>query len=427
VKKTNVILTIFILEFVAFAPAESSPQLSPAEQKIAWARKQIEKQPNRYQAYSDLAMALARRARETSDTRFYMQAQEALGKSLALMPDNFEARKAEVWILLGQHEFALAREKAIELNKHVPDEVMVYGFLTDANAELGNYDEAEKAAQWMLDIRPGNVPGLTRAAYLRELFGDVDGALEFMGQAYEQTPPNELEDRAWVLTQMAHLQLSVGKLDSAQSLLQQALQLFPGYHYALANLAKVKLEQKSYEEAAQLFRRRYLAAPHAENLYDLAQALERAGHADEARQAYAEFEQKSLHESTIADNSNRELIFFYADHAHEPTEALRIARLEAARRHDVYTLDAFAWALYANGHYAEARRQMEKALGVGIRDSKLFYHAGAIASKLKDADAARKYLTRSLELDSHSESADAARSILSALVTDSNLAARRAE
>ena len=61
---------------------------------------------------------------------------------------------------------------------------MVYGMLTDANIELGKYAEAEKSAQWMLDLRPGNIPALTRAAYLRELFGDIEGALELMQQAF---------------------------------------------------------------------------------------------------------------------------------------------------------------------------------------------------------------------------------------------------
>jgi len=37
----------------------------------------------------------------------------------------------------------------------------------------GRYDDAERSAQWMLDLRPGNIPALTRAAYLRELFGDI--------------------------------------------------------------------------------------------------------------------------------------------------------------------------------------------------------------------------------------------------------------
>ena len=66
--------------------------------------------------------------------------------------------------------------------------MLVYGFLVDAYAELGDYAEAEKAAQWMLDLRPGNVPGLTRAAYLRELFGDLDGRARADGRArYERT------------------------------------------------------------------------------------------------------------------------------------------------------------------------------------------------------------------------------------------------
>ena len=38
-----------------------------------------------------------------------------------------------------------AREEARKLNQKMPDDVMVYGFLTDANIELGNYKEAEES------------------------------------------------------------------------------------------------------------------------------------------------------------------------------------------------------------------------------------------------------------------------------------------
>ena len=50
---------------------------------------------------------------------------------------------------------------------------------------------------------------------------------------------------------------------------------------------------------------------------------------------------------------------------------LRVAKQEFAWRHDVYTLDAYAWALHVNGQDAEARKQIETALAVGIRDSKI--------------------------------------------------------
>jgi tetratricopeptide (TPR) repeat protein len=291
-------------------------------------------------------------------------------------------------------------EAGKKLNQKMPDDVMLYGFLTDANVELGNYKDAETAAQWMLDLKPGNTPGLTRAAYLRELFGDIDGSLELMNMAYQSTPPGEVEDGAWIVTQMAHLNLAIGKIDEAQKLSQQALVMFPGYHYALGNLAKVRIQQKHYDEAVELLQQRYNAAPHAENLFDLAQALQLAGKTDDANKAFAEFEQKSLLETNRGDNSNHELIFYYADYARQPAKALEVAQREIARRRDVFTLDSYAWALYQNGQYEDARKQIETALAVGVRDAKIFRHAGEIMLKSGDKTAAERYLRESAELNS---------------------------
>ena len=407
------IVALFLIAAASAVTQTSNSTLSPAERSIAEARKLIEKKPTQYAGYNQLAVALSRRARETSDVNFYAQAEDALKKSLELAPQNFEAEKIRIWLLLGRHEFAAAREAATALNKRVPDDVLVYGFLTDANAELGNYKAAENAAQWMLNLRPGNLPALTRAAYLRELFGDADGAYELMYMALQATPPTEREDVAWVLTQMAHLRLIAGKTQDAETLLNQALGKFSGYHYALANLAKVRISQKRYDEAVSLLEQRYKAAAHAENLYDLAEALELAGRTAEAQRAFAEFETKSLAESVRADNSNRELIFYYADHAHQPVKALDVARREYARRHDVYTLDAYAWALHVNGDDSEARRQIETALGVGIRDAKIFRHAGEVALKLGDKAAAERYLNESASLNA--PGSEQARTLLAAL------------
>jgi tetratricopeptide (TPR) repeat protein len=402
-KTPAVILASLLLASTAFAqatPMAASETLSPAEQSIAAANRLIEKNPKNFEAYNALALALSRRARETSDVRFYFQGEEALKKSYEISADNFDGKRIQVWLLLGKHEFAAAREEALKLNKRMPDDIMVYGFLTDANVELGNYKEAEDAAQLMLDLRAGNMPGITRAAYLRELFGDVDGALELMTMALQSTPPTEVEDAAWITTQMAHLNLSVGKTALAETQLQQALRLFPGYHYALGNLAKVRVQQKRYEEAVALLRQRYMAAPHAENLYDLAEALEQAGHASEAAAAFQEFEKKSLAETGIADNSNHELIFYYADHAKQPAKALEVAQREYSRRHDVFTRDCYAWALHLNGQDEEARKQIEIALAVGIRNARFFQHAGEIALASGDRAAAERFLEQAVNLNS---------------------------
>jgi tetratricopeptide (TPR) repeat protein len=400
-KRFAALLLITLTAFAAFAqtnnPAPAS--LSPAEQNMAVARKLIEKNPKDYEAYNALALALSRRARETSDVRYYTEGEAALQTSFEIVPDNYDGKRIQVWLLLGKHEFAAALVEAKKLNQKMPDDVMVYGFLTDSNVELGNYKDAENAAQWMLNLRPANQPAVTRAAYLRELFGDIDGALELMNMAFESNPPTQVEDGAWILSQMAHLNLSVGNLDQAEKELNQALAMFPGYHYALGNLAKVRIQQKRYGAAVDLLTQRYQAAPHAENLYDLAATLQLAGRNDEATKAFAEFEQKSLLETDRADNSNHELIFYYTDYANRSDRALSVAQREVARRRDVHTLDCYAWALFKNGQYSEARTQIETALAVGIREASIFRHAGEIALQAGDKPAAERYLREAVRLN----------------------------
>lgn len=371
-----------VLLVASLALAGEGIRPTPAEVRISQARGTLEKHPDYYQAYNELALALARRARETGEPAHYQQAEEALENSFRLQPGNFEGRKVQCWLLLGKHEFERARALARELNRRAPDDVLVYGFLADANAELGDYDEAEAAAQWMLDLRPGNIPGLTRAAYLREIHGDLDGALELMRMAYDQTDLGEREDRAWLLTQIGHLQLVGGKHPEAESALTEALRLFPRYHYALGTLGTLRMEQHRWAEAVELFEQRYAVAPQPENLYPLAEALERAGRSREARRAFHTFEQRALKESGGSDNANRELIFYYIDHAHEPARALRLAEREFARREDVYTLDAYAWALHANGRDGEAQSLIDRVRKIGAHSPLLRSHADAIAARL---------------------------------------------
>ncbi len=399
--KKLVALLFLSLSTAAFAqtPVAETTTLSPAEKSIAAARKEITNKPAQYAGYNHLAIALSRRARETSDAIYYAQAEEALKKSMALAPADFESQKIRVWLLLGRHEFAAALEAAQALNKKVPDDVLVYGFLTDANAELGNYGEggecgavdAQPASGQSARHDPGRLPA--------RIVWRCGGAYQLMDMAYQSTVPTETEDRAWILSQMGHLRFIDGKADDAENILQQVSIIFPKYHYALGNLAKVRIAQKRYDEAVALLQQRYDAAPHAENLYDLAEALELAGRTSDSKKAFADFEAKALAESSRKDNSSRELVFYYADHANRPAQALAIAEQEHAWRHDVYTLDAYGWALHTNGQDAEARKQLDAALAVGIRDAKLFAHAGEIALKLKDRVAAVRYLQQSVSLN----------------------------
>ncbi|HMJ60594.1 MAG TPA: hypothetical protein VK493_02485 [Bryobacteraceae bacterium] len=162
-------------------------------------------QPTSWQSYNELAGTLCRKGRDTGDTAWYDQAGAALRKSLELSPGNYDARKLQVTVLLGRHEFKEALRAAVELNHKMPDDIAGWGLLVDANLALGNDAEAERDAQWILDLRPGSKLGFVKAAAVRERFGDTEGAMEFLDEARRRTSPNDLDEQAWLLKENARL------------------------------------------------------------------------------------------------------------------------------------------------------------------------------------------------------------------------------
>jgi tetratricopeptide (TPR) repeat protein len=91
---------------------------------------------------------------------------------------------------------------------------------------------------------------------------------------------------------------------------------------------------------------------------------------------------------------NRELAVFYADHGIHLNAALALARKEFDVRHDVYTWDALAWALYRNGRLEDAEEAINSALRLGTKDASIFFHAGLIYDGLHEESKAREFLER---------------------------------
>jgi tetratricopeptide (TPR) repeat protein len=230
---------------LVLAVAMSAFQTSPVDQRIAAARKKIQAIPQSWQSYNDLASALCRKARDNGEVALYDQAAAELQHSLQLSPGNYDAQKLQVTVLLGKHELAQAAKLARELNHKVPDDIAGWGLLVDVNVALGNYAEAERDAQWILDLRPGSSLGFEKAASLRELFGDTEGAVEFFDEANRRTSQNDADQHAWLLTQNARLELTAGHLKRAEELLTQALQWFPDSELATGTLAKLQVAQEA--------------------------------------------------------------------------------------------------------------------------------------------------------------------------------------
>src|SRR3984957_2834110 len=155
----------------------------------------------------------------------------------------------------------------------------------------------------MINLRHGTVPGLLRGADLRTVWGDTDGALEFLRQALQATPDFETGDVASILTKMANVQLGAGEIEAAEKLDEQGLNAFPDYYAALESLARVRTAQGRYAHTVELLEKRNARFSRTDSLYALAKALERAGKGDEAKQAYTDFERRARDEINRADNA----------------------------------------------------------------------------------------------------------------------------
>jgi tetratricopeptide (TPR) repeat protein len=393
---------------------------TPAQLRIAAARQQIQSDPKKVQAYNELALAFVTRARETADSSYLANAESALTQGLNLDAKDFQLQRTQVALMLSRHQFLRARERALVLNQRTPDDVMIYGYLAEANIALGNYPEAETNAQWMLNLRPNNIPGLLIGAKLRILYGDAPGAIDFLNQAYAETSPTEVEELAWIANLIAEIQIASGQIDAAAQTLEQVEQLFPQYPYTLENLARVRTCENRADAAIQLWMQAKSIDKDPHVLYQLAKAQEAGGRFEDAQRTYTQFEKLASDPATATDESRLDLILILAEHPVTAHNALKLAQQEVAARHDVWTLDAYAWALYANANFQDADAAIKRAMAVGIHSTQIFDHAGHIAQKLNHTADAAKYFTLCLQSNPSNEHALDARKFAPPAKVDGN-------
>jgi len=384
---------------------------TPAERAIAVARAALARTPS-VDAHNALALALSRRARETADPAWYDRSDTILSAALELAAGNFEAQKLRVWNQLGRHEFGAAYAAAQALLERSKDDVLVYGLIVDAAVELGLYAEAEEAAQWMLNLRQGTPAAMTRVSYLRELYGDIDGAVQAMQHAFHSTRPTESEDLAWMLAHLAHLELERGRAKEGGALAQQALELFPDYHYALAEAARAHALRGEWPKAIERLERRHAVAPHPENLFDVAVAVAASGDRERAGLLFTEFEAAALAEAENVDNANLQLAEYWLDHTEDTARWQRALDLTSARhadRKDVPTLELHGWALFRNGRVDDAREVLGRALEVGSVNARLRHRAGQVLAAAGLHEEAREQMELTYRQSPASEPGRAAR------------------
>lgn len=364
------LLAVFI--YKTSKPENPTPR-SKVDQHILRAQQSITKFPNRADGYNQLASAYMQKARETADFSFNAHANDAITHSLAVEPDNYDGLKLRTKLQLTYHRFAEALETARHIQTVRNDDHDVWGQITDALVELGDYEGAVKAAQTMVDLRPDS-SSYARVSYLRSLHGDTEGAIDAMTAALKSSNPNDPEAVAWCRVQLGNELMDAGKPEEAEREFDAALFTFPNHSLALQAKARARVAAGDLHGAIAIYEREPNSADAAQALGDL---FTRLGKPDAAKAAYEKFETLER-ENAALERSWRHMINFWLDHDQNLAEALRLAAAEYESRKDIFTCDSLAWALFKNGRVAEAKKVIKEALRTGSKDQRINNHATEI-------------------------------------------------
>jgi tetratricopeptide (TPR) repeat protein len=355
--------------------------------------KVIEKTPDSPIGYVQLAALYIRKARETGDFSLNSKAETAVNRALEIQSDDASARKLQASLNLTFHRFQTALELGQKLQKEYPNDAFVYGILTDANVELGNYKEAIDAAQKMVDLKP-NTASYARIGHIRSLNGESAGAIEMMTLAAKTADPKDKEAQSWCLVQIGKEYTKTGDYAKAEKVIDEALQNFPNYYLALTEKGIVRAAQNDSDAAIKFLTEAQNRVPQTETIIVLGDVYAKQGDAEKAKQ---QFDLAETVEQNFGNTDLRRLALLWADKDVRLDEALAIATREHDARKDIYTADIYAWCLYKNGKFQEAKAAATEAMKLKTNDARILYHAGMIEKSLGNKAEAIKFLQLALK------------------------------
>lgn len=392
--KTGATLAVFAIALIVFAVVNHTDPASggapaaldaraPAagELRIAELQDAVAADPTDPTAATLLGDAYYLRARETGDPSFYSRAERGYDAALAAAPGDPLALTGAATLALARHDFDRGLALALDAHRAEPGLLQPYPAIVDGQVELGRYGAAARTLERFVSLKP-NLAGYTRVSYLRELHGDLAGALAAMRVATSAAAGGE--SLAFVQTQIGGLQIERGNYSAAEGAYRTALAAAPDYAPALAGLARADAARGRLGQAITGYREVIERLPLPEYAIALAEAELAAGRDAAASRdlALVEVEVRLLRRAGI--DVDVELALFEADHG-DPGRAVELARGAWREAPSVRSADALAWALHSDGRARDALAASHDAMRLGSADPTFLYHAGVIA-----ADAGRE-------------------------------------
>ncbi|MEV0998691.1 tetratricopeptide repeat protein [Nonomuraea sp. NPDC050202] len=371
------------------------------------AQSRLRRHPDDAAVWASLGDLYLEQARRTADAAYYAKAQGAFERSLRLPTGDGEPYIDAVIgmgaLANGRHDFAGAVRWGERARKAAPYRWPLYGVLTDAYLELGQYEQAESTLRRMLDGRP-DLASFTRAARLEQLRGRIEPARKLLHRACEIAgDPGEYAFCQW---QLGELAWHDGDPRGARTAYAQALAADPEHVPSRAGKARAEAALGRTDQALRDYATAVARSP--SYVVEYGELLEHLGDRDGAKRQYAVF---AAHSRLLAASGSPDRLpmgLFEADHG-DPDAAVRHLRAEWQRRRSVEVADALGWALHRAGRHAEAAAYATRADQAGGRNALFAYHRGEIEHALGHAAAACAHLSRALSINPHFSPGGAAR------------------
>lgn len=342
-------------------------------------------------AFLNLATTFVVEGRITGNGSYYSNAavkmlDRVLDEEDVSQDDRFEALSLKSTVLLNMHQFREALDVAGQGLAINPFNAGIYGALVDANVELGHYDEAVKYCDKMLSIRP-DLRSYSRASYLRQIYGDNQGAIAAMKMAVDAGVPGA-EQTEWARVNLGDLYLNIGQADSASLTYRTALVYRPEYPYAQMGMAKVYRAQQHYDTAISYAKAAIKNLGESSFVSFLADLYELKGDAAKAQQVRKDVidllvaaEQKQMKDAAIPHNGNRELALAYLN-VKDYNKAWTYARKDYDLRPDnIDANELMGWIAYLKGDVAAAKRYADKTQVTHSRNANLLYKNALIYAR----------------------------------------------
>jgi tetratricopeptide (TPR) repeat protein len=388
-------------------PISATSEWLNTKAAIEGLQSRIRQKPGDLQSKLLLAFAYMQEARITGNHPYYFPAAlQLIEEVLAGRPDNptllFEATVARASVQLSLHQFSQALatgQQALQLN---PRGAAVYGVLCDAYVELGHYPEAIRMADQMVALRP-DLKSYARVSYLREIHGDMAGAIEAMEQAAAAGYPG-LEQTAWARVTLGHLYEKAGELEKADKQYRRALGEYPNYAFALAGLGRLAAIKNQTPEALRLFTGAAEILPEFSFQEELIRLYQEQGDQKKASRIMEEMLAGLKEDQQAGHVVDLELAKIYLELARDPDKAFTYARREYKRRPgNIDVCQTLAHIYYERQDYQQAAAYIRQAARTNSQDPALLCLSGLIQFKAGHQAQGEHLIRKSLSLNPYQD------------------------